>query len=466
MPDRRPLVEELSPAPAVVDALTALADRPGVVLLDSALRDADRGRYSFLMADPQRVFVRDRATPGDDPFSEFRACLAEHRADPVAGLPPFQGGIAGLLGYELGACWERLPQAAIDDFAMPVVCAGLYDSVVAWDHVLERCWIIVLPFAADPRARLAELRQQLQSPLAVSQPPHSPAPPLCIATPQRPLPVANSRSVPIFSNFSRDEYLTAVARVIEYIRAGDIFQANLSQRLVCRSTTPVLDVYRRLRTVNRAPFAAFLSFDDWTLLSASPERFLCVADGLVETRPIKGTRQRRSNPEADLFTRDELRESDKDQSENVMIVDLLRNDLSRVCRPGTIRVPQLCGVETYETVQHLVSQVCGRLEPGRDIFDVLAATFPGGSITGAPKVRAMEIITELERVARGPYCGSVFYCSLDGRADSSILIRTLVERRGWLSCGVGGGIVAQSDPAAEYDETLHKAAGMLRALNS
>ncbi|MBL8849090.1 MAG: aminodeoxychorismate synthase, component I, partial [Planctomycetaceae bacterium] len=163
MPDRRPLIEELSPAPAVVDALAALADRPGVVLLDSALRDAERGRYSFLMSDPQRLYVRDRATHGDDPFGEFRAGLAEHRQDPVAGLPPFQGGIAGLLGYELGACWERLPAAAIDDFAMPVVCAGLYDSVVTWDHVLERCWIIVQPFARVPRTRLAELRKRLQS---------------------------------------------------------------------------------------------------------------------------------------------------------------------------------------------------------------------------------------------------------------------------------------------------------------
>jgi para-aminobenzoate synthetase component 1 len=251
--------------------------------------------------------------------------------------------------------------------------------------------------------------------------------------------------------------------VIDYIRAGDIFQANLAQRLVCPAVEDPLDLYRRLRTVNPAPFAAYLALGDFALLSASPERFVCVADGRVETRPIKGTRQRRSNPEADLFTRDELRESDKDQAENVMIVDLLRNDLSRVCRPGTIRVPQLCGVETYETVQHLVSQVCGELQPGRNMFDVLGVTFPGGSITGAPKVRAMEIIAEIERVARGPYCGSLFYCGFDGRADSSILIRTLVQRGGWLSCGVGGGIVAQSDPAAEYEETLHKAAGMLRA---
>ena len=196
----------------------------------------------------------------------------------------------------------------------------------------------------------------------------------------------------------------------------------------------------------------------------SPERFLRVDGREVETRPIKGTRQRSSAPEADLYTRDELRESAKDQAENVMIVDLLRNDLSRVCRPGTIRVPQLCAVETYETVQHLVSEVRGELREGCDFFDLLAATFPGGSITGAPKVRAMEIIHELEQRPRGPYCGSLFWCGFDGQADSSILIRTMLHRAGRVSFGVGGGVVAQSDPAAEYNETLHKAAGMLRAI--
>ena len=208
--------------------------------------------------------------------------------------------------------------------------------------------------------------------------------------------------------------------------------------------------------------AGFLSFDDWTVVSASPERFVSIRDGEVETRPIKGTRQRRPAPEADLFSRDELRESAKDQAENVMIVDLLRNDLSRVCAPGSIRVPQLCFVESYETVQHLVSEVSGRLVDGNDVWSLFRAVFPGGSITGAPKVRAMEIIAELEPTVRGPYCGSLFYAGFGGAADSSILIRTFVCRGGWIQCGVGGGIVANSDPVAEYEETLHKAAGMLR----
>jgi para-aminobenzoate synthetase component I len=456
---QRPLVEELSPAPDVFDALASLADLPGVVLFDSALRGNDRGRYSFLAADPRRTFVIPEVEFGSDPFRDVRAALSEFAAEPVDDLPPFQGGVAGVLSYELGGCWERLPQPAVDDFTIPAMTVGLYDRVVAWDHVQNRCWVVVQPFADQPQHQVADLKGRLQSSYAAS--PANLQTALTIRTPQHPLPIAAPE---MFSNFSRSEYLQAVEKVIEYIRAGDIFQANLSQRLVCRAATDALTLYRRLRTVNPAPFAAYFAHDDWTLLSASPERFLKVEDGLVETRPIKGTRRRRSNPEADLFTRDELRESGKDQAENVMIVDLLRNDLSRVCRPGSIRVPQLCDVETYETVQHLVSQVCGQLQPGRDVFDVLSATFPGGSITGAPKVRAMEIITELEQVARGPYCGSLFYCGFDGRADSSILIRTLVQRGEWISCGVGGGIVAQSDPAAEYEETLDKAAGMLRAL--
>jgi para-aminobenzoate synthetase component 1 len=202
------------------------------------------------------------------------------------------------------------------------------------------------------------------------------------------------------------------------------------------------------------------------VVSASPERFVSVRAGDVETRPIKGTRKRKTIPEADLFTRDELRESLKDQAENVMIVDLLRNDLSRVCAPLSIRVPNLCAVESYETVQHLVSEIRGRLDQGWNAWDLLQVVFPGGSVTGAPKIRSMEIIAELEPTVRGVYCGSLFYVGFDETADSNILIRTFTCRRGWVQCPVGGGIVAGSDPAEEYDETMHKAEGMLRALKS
>jgi para-aminobenzoate synthetase component 1 len=268
------------------------------------------------------------------------------------------------------------------------------------------------------------------------------------------------------STFTRDGYLAAVARVREYILAGDIFQANLSQRFEAPLQEPAAALYQRLRRVNPAPFAAYLAFDDVELLSASPERFLRV-DAVtrnVETRPIKGTRPRGTGPMHDAALGQALAESEKDRAENVMIVDLLRNDLSRVCRPGTVRAPELFALEHHPTVHHLVSTVTGTLEEGRDAADLLRATFPGGSITGAPKVRAMEIIAELEPTRRATYCGSIGYLGLDGALDTSIVIRSFLLRRGIAYFQAGGGIVADSEPAAEYQETLDKALGLMDAL--
>jgi para-aminobenzoate synthetase component 1 len=266
------------------------------------------------------------------------------------------------------------------------------------------------------------------------------------------------------SNFSAAAYRLAVQRTIDYIHAGDVFQVNLSQRLLHPARTSSIDLYCRLRERNPAPFAGYLDGGDWQIASASPERFVRVGDGHVETRPIKGTRGRARRPEADLFAGDELRASHKDRAENIMIVDLLRNDLSRTCHPQSVRVSQLCGLETYEYVQHLVSVVEGTLRDGCSAIDLLRTSFPGGSVTGAPKIRAMEIIAELEPTVRGAYCGSLGYIGLDGRMDTSILIRTVTASRGWWQLPVGGGIVAQSNPQDEYEETWHKAAGMLRAL--
>jgi para-aminobenzoate synthetase component 1 len=267
------------------------------------------------------------------------------------------------------------------------------------------------------------------------------------------------------SNFTREGYLDAVARVIEYIRAGDIFQANLSQRLEGSLLDTPLALYERLRRRNPAPFAALLDFGDVVVASSSPERFLRVQpDGRVETRPIKGTRPRGVGPEHDAALALALAESEKDRAENVMIVDLLRNDLSRVCQPGTVRVPELFALEHYATVHHLVSTVVGDLAPGYDAVDLLRAAFPGGSITGAPKVRAMQIIAELEPTARGPYCGAIGYLSTSGALDTSIVIRTYLVRGGEVYFQVGGGIVADSDPEQEYRETLDKAQGLIAAL--
>jgi para-aminobenzoate synthetase component 1 len=251
---------------------------------------------------------------------------------------------------------------------------------------------------------------------------------------------------------------------VDYICAGDVFQVNLAQRLVYPARDDSAALYQRLRRRNPAPFAAYFDQGQFQIVSASPERFLSVKDRLVEARPIKGTRQRTAHPEADLFAGDDLLQSEKDRAENVMIVDLLRNDISKVCRPDSVHVADLCRLEVYQYVQHLVSVVRGDLADTRGPLDLVRAAFPGGSVTGAPKVRAMQIIAELENTARGPYCGSLGYVGFDGSLDLSILIRTITAGCGWWQMPVGGGIVAQSDAQAEYEETWHKAIGLIKAL--
>ena len=463
-----PLVEELAASLDVMTVVRALSNWPRLLLLDSALKRDPVGRYSFFMADPAEHWTLANPQFGSDPFLGVRSAWERWQDEPLPGLPPFQGGIAGFLGYELGQCWEKIPSALHDEFQLPVMAVGLYDWVIAWDHAAGRVWLISHGWPevdiSRRKIRAAERLSQVKNALSAR---HGGGP-VAQFPDARLLPFAAQFPLTgepnVTSTFTRAQYLRTVDRVIEYIHAGDIFQANLSQRLLARATCGPVELFDRLRTVNPAPFAGLMLWDDWAIVSASPERYLCVVGDEVETRPIKGTRQRKRGPEADLFTRDELRESDKDRAENVMIVDLLRNDLSRVCRAGTIRVPHLCTVETYETVQHLVSEVRGRLQPGMTIWDLLRATFPGGSISGAPKVRAMQIIAELERTVRGPYCGSLCYVGVDGQTDSNLLIRSFVQRHGWRQCNVGGGIVAQSNAAAEYEETLTKAAGMLKAL--
>jgi para-aminobenzoate synthetase component 1 len=287
-----------------------------------------------------------------------------------------------------------------------------------------------------------------------------------VAAPSYPVDgVDHAAALGLRSSFTHRGYLDAVARVRDYIIAGDIFQANLSQRLEAPLTESPWSLYRRLRSINPAPFAAYLEFGDVSVVSASPERFLGLSeDGHVEARPIKGTRPRGVGPEHDAHLGQALRESEKDRAENLMIVDLLRNDLSRVCTPGTVRVPELFSLEHYSTVHHLVSTVVGQLEPGADAVALLGATFPGGSITGAPKVRAMEIIAELEPSRRGVYCGAIGYLSPTGALDTSIVIRTYLALGDRVFFSVGGGVVADSDPEAEYRETLDKAKALIAAL--
>jgi para-aminobenzoate synthetase component 1 len=462
-----PLVKELSPAPDVEAAFLRLSRQPHCLFLDSALRHPSLGRYSFLAADPWRWHTI-AAEESCDPFDALKL-PAEATTQAVAGLPPFQGGIAGLLSYDFNCQLERIPPPQHDEFGLPILAVGWYDTVLAFDHAQHRAWIISqgLP-ETEPglrrqraQSRLEQLDRWLAEPLKAEQRSlkanalsrENLAPQFAVPGPPG-----------LTSNFSADGYREAVQKCIDYIYAGDIFQVNFAQRLLYPAADDSASLYLRLRNRNPATFAAYLDLGHAQIVSASPERFLSIRDGMVEARPIKGTRRRSHWPEADLFTGDELLESEKDRAENVMIVDLLRNDLSQVCDANSVRVTQLCGLESYQFVQHLVSVVQGRLSPGKTPLDAIRAAFPGGSIVGAPKVRAMEIIAELEPTARGAYCGSLGYIGFDGAMDFNILIRTITAAGGWWQIPVGGGIVAQSNPSHEYEETWHKAEGMLRSL--
>lgn len=461
-----PLVRELSSSLTPVEVFRRLSQHRHCLFLDSALQHETLGRYSFVTADP---FLFVTVEPGSShPLANIESILAQHRCNTIPGLPPFQGGAAGLLSYDLGRSFERVPSPRHDEFGVPAIAIGFYDVVFAFDHLERRAWIVSQGFPeTDPNSRherattrLAEFEAWL----------NADSPPLD-ARSQDPLDASNLAQQyavtgidHVTSDFSRESYLAAVQRVIDYIYAGDVFQVNLSQRLLCRATDDTVSLYLRLRERNRATFAGYFDLGDFQIASASPERFVQVRDGCVEARPIKGTRQRTARPEADLFAADDLLQSEKDRAENVMIVDLLRNDISRVCRPDSVQVTQLCDLEVYEYVHHLVSAIRGELADGQTAFDLIRSAFPGGSITGAPKVRAMEIIAELEPTARGPYCGSLGYIGFDGAMDLSILIRTITAGRGWWQLPVGGGIVAQSNPQREYEETWHKATGMLKAL--
>jgi para-aminobenzoate synthetase component 1 len=425
------------------------------------------GRYSFIAADPFEVL--SVALDDTSAWNNLSQRLSRYRAPTLPDLPPFQGGLAGLFSYDLSRSLEQLPRPRFDEFEFPGLFVSFYDLVVAFDHLTERAWIISQGFPEDgmssrhdrARRRAEEIQRCLGRSNGKST---SSAKNQNLTTAELAPQYSVGRIQELTSNFSRDNYLRTVERAIELICAGDVFQVNLAQRLLYPAHDDPIALYLRLRDRNPATFAAYFDAGDFQIMSASPERFLQVRDGLVETRPIKGTRPRGDSPAADAQIATELLASEKDRAENVMIVDLLRNDLSRMCQTDSVRVRQLCQLERYAAVLHLVSVVEGRLQPPNCPLDLLKAAFPGGSVTGAPKVRAMEIIAELEPTARGPYCGALGYIGFDGSMDSSILIRTITAAGGYWQFPVGGGIVAQSDPQREYEETWHKAEGILRAL--
>ncbi|MFN2572509.1 MAG: aminodeoxychorismate synthase component I [Gemmatimonadales bacterium] len=436
------LVVPLVPAPDPFGACVRFSGVPHLLFLDSSTQGFV-SRYSFLTADPIAVA---------DSLDAARTLLRPHRRVPVPDLPPFQGGLAGYIGYDWGADLERVTRPSADRCTprLPDLLLGLYDWVIAWDHLEEKAWIICLHDDAQGAARVAWVRGRLaaRAPAVRDHPAPIPGPPR--------------------SNFARDEFEAGVARIREYIAAGDVYQVNLAQRFHTAFDGYPLALYRRLRARNPAPFGAYLEFSRAAIASISPERFLRLdaVTRIAEARPIKGTRPRGKTRRKDEDLARELLASEKDRAENVMIVDLLRNDLGKVCATGSVGVPKLFALEGHPTVHHLVSTVRGLLADHTDAFDLLLAAFPGGSITGAPKIRAMQIIAELERAPRGVYCGAIGYISVTGGMDLNIPIRTIVISDGQATFHAGAGIVWDSEPAAEYHETLAKARPMIEALTS
>ena len=434
-----------------IAAASRLADLPGLSLLDSAMAHPTLGRYSVLAADPFGIFVVREGTAYwngvaefDRPLDALRARLARCACVAIPGLPPFQGGAIGSIAYEFGWSLEgRAPPmpACGDD-----VHLAFHDVVVAFDHVEKTCWLIAsgLPAVGDARraraqARIAQVMAHFDR--------------------WAPSPTRSKPGLVWRPTIGRETYRGHVERVKAFIGAGDIYQANIAQRFLATlpAGTDPLALYRDLRLGNPAPFCAYLDQGGRHVLSTSPELFLRLRGHHVETRPIKGTARRNNDEAADRIAGETLVASRKDRAENVMIVDLLRNDLSRVCTPASVDVPMLCGLESYAGLHHLVSVVEGELSNDRDALDLVAASFPGGSITGAPKLRAMEIIAELEGASRGLYCGAIGSFGFDGSLDLNIAIRTLVIEDGVVELRTGGGITILSDADVEYEETLTKA---------
>lgn len=446
---------------------SAVAETPYAIWLDTADTRHPAGRYSFIMHDPFETLTLKN--PHDNPFAQLKTKLAQWQED-WAGLeahwpdsPPFKGGAAGLFGYDLVQSLEKLPRHlppyAVDDTRLPDMAVGFYDLVLGFDHQTHRCFVFSTGFPAHgaaERSNLARLKIENLKKTLHGLP----------KVPAAHFPASGKMDGYINADIEASIFKSRVQKVIDYIHAGDIFQANLSHRFsghIASDDTP-LTYYARLRHISPGPFAGYANFGNWVLASASPERFLECKHQRVETRPIKGTRPRSGDPKTDMALLEDLKTSQKDRAENVMIVDLLRNDLSRVCEDGSMKVSALCELETFETVHHLVSIISGQLRSGMSPPDLLEACFPGGSISGAPKIRAMEIIAELENNTRGPYTGALGYIGFDGAMDMNILIRTAVIRDKKITFQVGGGIVADSQPEAEYLETLDKARGLITAI--
>jgi len=463
---RRPLIEVFPTPFSPLDLFEFFRPSPGCFWLDSGMDPQKLGRFSFMGSQPFLTLqsrgknitatgTNSKTVVKGNPFDILCRYLETYRLNIPDAPVPFTGGAVGFLSYDLCHQVEKLPKKAVNDLKLPEMLFGFYDVILAYDNLEKTCYLVSTGFPeTDENKRLKQASSRLQ---AVKRQ-------LAGFKPMPPPPVKSRKPAPIKGNFTHADYVAAVARARQYIIDGDIFEVNLSQRFETDLTIPPYELYRRLRAVNPAPFAAYLDFGRLKIGGASPERFLKVTGRRVETRPIKGTIKRGKTPDEDARQATILSGSLKDRAENMMIVDLERNDLGRVCVYGTVKVTELAILETFPTVFHLTSTVNGELRPEKNMVDLLLATFPGGSITGAPKIRAMEIIDELEPTRRSVYTGSLGYFSFNGNADINIVIRTFIIRGKKAYFQVGGAVVYDSDPEAEYQETLLKGKALLAAL--
>jgi anthranilate synthase component 1 len=441
-------------------------------LLESVEGGEKWGRYSFLGSNPGLVFKakgsRAEVITGDginthrihtDVLEPLKAILSRYRPVQAADLPRFYGGMVGFLAYDVVRQFERLPSQSKDDLDLPDALFLLTDTLLIFDNISHR--IKVLSNAFVPEATPHRLREAYEEAAKKID--------AIISSLRRPLgasltPAGGRAPIQINSTISRAEFIQAVEHAKEYVRAGDVVQAVISQRLSTKTSADPFDIYRALRVINPSPYMYYLRLGDLRVIGSSPEVLVRLEENRIDLRPIAGTRPRGDTDEEDKLLERELLDDPKERAEHIMLVDLGRNDVGRVARIGSVGVSELMVVERYSHVMHIVSNVSGVLEEGRDAFDLLRACFPAGTVTGAPKIRAMEIIEELERVRRGPYAGAVGYFGFSGNMDTCITIRTVLVTEGNAYVQVGAGIVADSDPEREYEETMSKAKGMIKAI--
>jgi anthranilate synthase component 1 len=468
---RRVLSDVLTP----VSAFHKIDDGGNACLFESVIGGEKVGRYSFLAAEPflsidahgKRVSIESsggtQTIETENPLETLRERVHAVRVAKVSGLPPFTGGAVGYAGYDTVRYVENLPNAPADDRRLADMSFAFYDHMIVFDNVQKTAIVVALAKVDgtktqaalraaydDACRRVDRLVEKLSSPRGNLQP-------VDIDT-------GGEAQLKFKSNFSQSEYETAVGKCVEYIRAGDIFQVVLSQRLAAPLTVDPFEVYRTLRVVNPSPFMFFLRTPECTLVGSSPEIMVRVVNGKVTVRPLAGTRRRGATEEEDQRLGEELLADPKERAEHVMLVDLGRNDVGRVAEYGTVEISDVMVIERYSHVMHITSNVTGHLPADRDAFDALAACLPAGTVSGAPKVRAMEIIDELEPHRRGPYAGAVGYIDFAGNMDTCIALRTIVIQNGTAYVQAGAGIVADSIPATEYEETLNKARGLLKAI--